>query len=127
MRKNYGGECKLLFTDTDSLFYEIKTNDLNGDLEKIKDQMDFSDYPEEHPLHDVSNKKVIGKFKDECNSLPISEFVGIKSKMYSFIVNNKNKKRLKGVKTSVVNNEIKHSDYLKCIEDDSITMLTNRE
>ena len=31
-----------------------------------------------------NNKKVIGKFKDEAAGNPITEFVGLKSKMYSY-------------------------------------------
>ena len=45
---------------------------------------DFSDYPKNHPWYDVSNKKVIGKFKDESSSKIITEFAAPKIKMYSF-------------------------------------------
>ena len=31
------------------------------------------------------NKKVIGKFKDEAAGMPIVEFVGLQSKMYSYV------------------------------------------
>jgi hypothetical protein len=34
-----------------------------------KELFDLSDYPEDHFCHDNSNKKVIGKFKDETNSI----------------------------------------------------------
>ena len=30
-------------------------------------------------------KKVIGKFKDEASGIPIKEFIGLRSKMYSYI------------------------------------------
>ena len=43
-------------------------------------------------------KKVIGKFKDEAAGKPIIEFVGLKSKMYSFKTATKNNKTAKGVK-----------------------------
>ena len=45
-------------------------------MAEMKDEYDFSDYPKEHFLHDEANKKVIGKFKDECASIPISEYIG---------------------------------------------------
>ena len=48
--------------------------------------MDFSDYPINHPNYDASNKKVIGKFKDELKGEIINEFIGLKPKMYSYIV-----------------------------------------
>jgi hypothetical protein len=45
--------------------------------------MDFSDYPVDHPNHSTANKKRIGKFKDEVNGKIISEFIGLKPKMYA--------------------------------------------
>lgn len=65
MKKMYGDQIRLLFTDTDSLMYEIETPDLDGDLAKCRDLFDLSNYPPNHPLHDNSNKKVVLKFKNE--------------------------------------------------------------
>ena len=45
---------------------------------------DFSEYPTNHPNYNIINKKVLGKFKNELNSLIITEFIGLKPKMYSF-------------------------------------------
>ena len=50
-------KASLLFTDTDSLTYDIQTDDIYEDMKKDKQHYDFSEYPEEHPLYDVSNKK----------------------------------------------------------------------
>ena len=58
-------DARLLFTDTDSLGYEIKTEDLYEDLYLDKDLFDFSDYPVNSKFFDPSNKKVIGKMNDE--------------------------------------------------------------
>ena len=63
-------DAKLLFTDTDSLVYEIKTEDVYEDFYGDKDFFEFSDYPlDSIELHsrffDLVNKKVIGKMKDE--------------------------------------------------------------
>ena len=126
MKAKYQNKCKLLFTDTDSLCYEIETEDVYADMATFKDKMDFSDYPKDHKLYDVSNKKVIGKFKDETNGVPMTQFVGLKSKMYSFVtddikIEKRNKKRGKGIKTSVLKKEITHEDYLQCLIDDSFT------
>ena len=50
-------------------------------------------------FYDNTNKKVIGKFKDECQSIPVAEFIGLRSKMYSYIKdNNQNNKTAKGIK-----------------------------
>jgi hypothetical protein len=48
--------------------------------------MDFSDYPKTHETYDLSNKKVLGRFKDEVNGKIIREFIGLKPKMYAFSV-----------------------------------------
>ena len=87
IKNKYGDRAKLLFTDTDSLTYEIEAEDVNQDFWYDKDKFDNSDYPKSSPYHDKTNKKVIGKLKDEAASIPIVEFVGLKSKMYSYIKN----------------------------------------
>ena len=78
-------DAKLLFTDTDSLVYEIKTEDVYEDFYQDKKLFDFSDYPLNLNFFDLVNKKIVGKMKDEFKGEIISEFIGLKSKMYSLI------------------------------------------
>ena len=112
IKKRYGSKAQLLFTDTDSLCYEIETDDIYEDLWQDKHIFDNSDYPKDSQFFDTSNKKVIGKFKDEAASIPITEFVGLRSKMYSYIKENKNgNKTAKGIKKNIINNELKHINY----------------
>ena len=112
IKEKYGNKAKLLFTDTDSLTYEIETDDVYRDFWNDKDRFDNSEYPESSPYFDKTNKKVIGKFKDEACSIPITEFIGLRSKMYSYIKdNNKGGKTAKGIKKNIINNNIKHTDY----------------
>ena len=112
IKNKYGDRSKLLFTDTDSLTYEIEAEDVYQDFWRDKDKFDNSDYPENSPYYDKTNKKVIGKFKDEASSIPIVEFDGLKSKMYSYIKNDeKGGKTAKGIKKNVIKNYIKHEDY----------------
>ena len=59
--------------DTDSYFLSIKTKDIFKDFKKVQDELDTSDYPKDHPLYSVDNKKVIGKFKDELNGKIMNE------------------------------------------------------
>jgi len=109
-------DCQLLFTDTDSLFYHIKTKrDIYQDFWVDRNLFDNSDYPKSSKFFFGENKKVIGKFKDEAAGKPILECVGLKSKMYSYITDEKNNKTAKGVKKNVIKNEIKHSDYLNVL------------
>ena len=50
---------------------------------KSKDLFDFSNYSKDSKFFDETNKKVIGKMKDEFGGVIINEFVRLKSKMYS--------------------------------------------
>ena len=115
IRKKYP-EAKLLFTDTDSLFYHIKAEDLYSDLYKDKDLFDNSDYPKSSKFFFVENKKVIGKFKDETAGDAIIEFVGLKSKMYSYKTENKENKTAKGVKKNVIKCQLCLSDFLDTLQ-----------
>ena len=119
IKPKYGAKAKLLFTDTDSLMYEIETEDFYKDITKdVKDRFDTSDYPENHTsgIPTGINKKVLGMFKDEAAGKIIKEFVGLRAKLYSFIMEDgKENKKCKGVKTQVVENSITHEDYKTCL------------
>ena len=79
-------DAKLLFTDTDSLVHEIKTKDVYEDFYKDKNLFDFSDYSLNSKFFDLANKNVIGKMKDEFKGKMISEFIELKSNMYSSLI-----------------------------------------
>ena len=121
IKQKYGDKAKLLLTDTDSLMYEIQTEDfykdINGD---VKDGFDTSGCPPDHPSGIPSgfNKKVLGMFKDEVNGNVIDEFVGLRAKLYSYkMFEGEESKKCKGVKKSVVKKSITHEDYKKCLTD----------
>ena len=69
---------KLLFIDTDSLTYEIKSEDVYEEFLKHKHLFDFSNYPKDSKFFDQANKKVIGKIKDVSGGKIIDDFVGLK-------------------------------------------------
>ena len=119
IKPKYGNNAKLLFTDTDSLFYEIQTEDFYKDIAgDVKDRFDTSDYPENHPsgIPTGINKKVLGMMKDEAAGKNIKEYVGLRSKLYSFIMEEGGEsKKCKGVKRQVVENSITHEDYKTCL------------
>ena len=84
MKKHF--DCSLLYSDTDSLTYEIRTIDLYKDLKESNDlneKFDFSNYERDNNLFDDKNKMVVLKFKDELKGRPMESFCALKSKMYS--------------------------------------------
>ena len=120
IKKKYGDKVKLLFTDTDSLMYEIETEDFYKDIsEDVKDRFDTSDYPPNHPSGILTgcNKKVLGMFKDEAAAGKIiEEFVGLRAKLYSYkMFEGEESKKCKGIKKIVVKKSITHEDYKKCL------------
>ena len=120
IKKKYGEAASLLFTDTDSLAYEIDTEDfykdINPDVERL---FDTSNYPEDHEsgIKVGINKKVPGMFKDEAGGKQILEFVGLRAKLYSYRMKDYEEKKCKGVKKAVVRKSIKFEDYKKCLLD----------
>ena len=119
VKPKYGDKAKLLFTDTDSLMYEIQTEDFYKDIsEDVKDRFDTSGYPENHPsgIPTGINNKVLGMFKDEAAGKNIIEFVGLRAKLYSLkMEDGKANKKCKGVKKQVVEKSITHEDYKTCL------------
>ena len=116
LKNQYGDRCQLLYTDTDSLLLEIQTKDVYRDMGKHAELYDTSDYPREHPLHSVENKKVLGKMTDECAGRPIAEYIGLRPKMYSILeANGDNMKKAKGVKKYVVKKHIRHNQYREAL------------
>ena len=92
IKNKYSNNSELLFADTDSLMYQIKTEDVYKDFSSDKKVCDFSNHSTKSKYYNDSNKLLIGKIKDETGGVAIEEFVGLKSKMYSFLVNIKKQK-----------------------------------
>ena len=99
IKDKYGNKSRLLFTDTDSLMYEIKTENVYEVFSSDKETFDFSNYSDKSKYYDNLNKLVIGKMKDETAGVANEEFVGLKPKMYSYLVDdNSEHKKTKGIK-----------------------------
>ena len=104
-------DVKLLFADTDSLVYVIKTEDVYEDFDRDKNLFDFSDYPLDSNFFDPVNKKFIGKMKDDFKGKLINGFIGLKSKMYSVIsVDDEGVTKSKGV-----NIKIRHKEFAEVL------------
>ena len=82
MKNKYGNNSRLLFTDTDSLMYEIKIEDVYKDF--IKDH--FSNFSFNSIYYDGSNRLIVVKMKDKTGDVSIEKFIGLKPNTYSFVV-----------------------------------------
>ena len=112
IKKNFS--AKLLFTDTDSLTYEIKSENIYKEFYKCKDLFDFRNYSKDSTFYDDTNKKVIGKMKDEYGGAIIDQFIGLKSKMYSIKkINGSESSTTKGVNIATEFNEFKDALFNK--------------
>ena len=119
IKKKYRDKAELMFTDTDSLLYQIHTDDFYHDItHDILEKFDTSDYPPDHPsgIPTGVNKKVIGMFKDEVAGKQITHFIGLRPKLYTFKIEDGNTtKKCKGIKKNVVKKGIKFENYFECL------------
>ena len=119
IKKKYGNKAELLFTDTDSLMFQIYTDDFYKDIcPDILAKFDTSDYPPNHKSGILTgvNKKVIGMFKDEVAGKQITHFVGLRPKLYSFkIEEDREVRKCKGIKKNVIKKKLDFDDYVQCL------------
>ena len=117
IKSKHGLKAQLLYTDTDSLLFELETSGIYMNVHDSSEYYDFNEYPKDHRWLSESNKKVVEQFKGECNGRPIHEFVGLRPKMYSVLETSRDSKmRAKGVKI-VVNKDHKHKSHKRCLDD----------
>ena len=117
IRRRVGNRSKLLYTDTDSLIYEIQGVNMYDIMKDDIHMFDTSDYPEDNQFGlPRVNKKVIGLIKDECNGNIMTEFIGLRSKMCSVLIQNEKPiKKVKGVKSLVAKTTITFENYRDCL------------
>ena len=121
-------DAELLFTDTDSLTYEIKSENVYEEFFKWKDLFDFSNYSKDSKFFNETNKKVIGKMKDEFGGVIVIEFVGLKSKMYSMKkIDGKECNTAKGVSIATEFNKFKNVLFNKKIIRDKMERIQSKK
>lgn len=125
MLPKFPNKIKLLYTDTDSLVYEIITNNFYEDIKPdLPEWFDTSDYPLNNIYeYQNINKKKLGMFKDENAGKILREFVGLRSKMYALDIDNTFLAKAKGVNKSVTKS-FKMDDYKSCLFNENVQYRT---
>ena len=95
IKSKYEDNSRLLFKDTDSIMYEINTEDAYEDFSSNKKMFDISNYSSKSKYYDNSNKLVIGKMKNKTGVVVIEEFVALKPKTHPFLADNSEQKKQK--------------------------------
>ena len=115
MLPKYGENLKLCYMDTDSLVYDIQTEDFYADIANdIIERFDTSDYDVMRPLP-IGKNKVIGIMKDEPGGKIMTEFIALRPKSYAYKYNSKEEKKCKRIKKCVVKKTLKFDDYVNCL------------
>ncbi|XP_044733270.1 uncharacterized protein LOC123295875 [Chrysoperla carnea] len=130
VKPKFGDKAKGLYTDTDSIIYSIETDDIYEIKKADIDRFDTSDY-EPNNIYGMPlvNKKVSGLMKDELNGKIMTEFIGLRAKMYTYKIDNDNEnivKKIKGIKRDVVKNQITFEDYYECLNKSKIKVTSQK-
>jgi len=115
LKAKYADRCTLLFTDTDSLCCEIRTDDLYADMMDSLDLYDTSNFDPKLSQYNDDNRRKLTKFKSETGSVPPREFVGLRAKMYSLQAPSKNFKKAKGIQKHYVRKHVRHEHFLEVL------------
>ena len=115
-------KAEVLYTDTDSLVLKIETEDFFKDISgDVAEWFDTNEFAKNHPavLEGLpivkENKKKIGLMKDECGGKILTEWVALRPKLYSFLTENGEKQKAKGLTKSMKNKSLRHENFLKCL------------
>ena len=119
IKLKYQNNAKLCYMDTDSFTIHIKTEDIFKDIaDDVKKWFDTSNYSEDdkRSLPRGMNKKVIGLMKDELGGKIMIEFVTLRPKTYSYLMDDdKSVKKAKGTKKCVTKQRLKFNNYKDCL------------
>ena len=93
IKLKYKDKAKLCYMDRDSFIINIKTEDFYEDIANdVEKWFDTSNYDknDKRPLPIGINKKILGKFKHELEGKIMTEFVALRTKTYSFLIDGYN-------------------------------------
>ena len=83
----------------------------------MKTRFDTSSYELDRPLPKGKNEKVIGLIKDNLGGKIMTQFVGLRTNNYSYLIDDSSKdKKVKGTKTCAIKIKLKFQNYKNCLE-----------
>jgi hypothetical protein len=105
----------LAYVDTDSYIVHIVSENVYKELEKLQDSLDTSNYPTNHFLYSAQNKGKLLCVKDELAGRIMQQGYFIKSKCYTIVTQDGDRKKLKGVTKTATQKRIHVQDYRECV------------
>lgn len=108
----------MYFFFSDSLIYNVTTDDFYRDLAESSDllgRMDTANLPRDHPCYVAERKKIPGFFSDETDGRTMFEFVALRAKSYAYIVEGSETIKAKGIRWHVVKNHMTFDDHKQCL------------
>ena len=125
----YQDNAKLCYMDTDSFIINVKTEDVYEDIaDYVENRFDTS-YCEcnsnevNRPLPSGKNKKLIGLLKDELGGKTMTEFVALRPKTCSYLMDDGHSdKKPKETKKCVMKRRLKFNDYKDCLLNNEIIL-----
>ena len=124
IKPKYQDNAKLYYMDTDSFIIDIKTEDFYEDIaNNVEKRFDTSNYEVDRPLPAGKEKKVIGLMEDELGGEIMTEFVALRPKTYSYLMDDTHlTKRAKGTKKCIIKRVLKFKDYKDCLLKNEIVL-----
>ena len=106
----------LMYMDTDSFIFDIRTPSLAKDYEALASRLDMSMLPEGDPLRTTHNEGVLGMFTDETDGKRIQQVIALRPKMYSLKMASGGEKRAcKGVTRRAAAESCQHKDFAETL------------
>ena len=124
IKPQYQNNAKLCYMDTDSFIINIKTEDFYEDIANdVEKRFDTSNYEVNRPLPTGKNKNVIELMKNELGGNIMTEFVALRPKTYSYLMDDGNSdKKAKGTKKCVIKRRLKFNDYKDCLLNNEVIL-----
>ena len=118
VKPKYSQKAKLCFMNTNRFIVYIKTEHIYSDIAKdVETRFDTSNHKLDGPIGLYGSIGLIGLMKNELGEKIREEFVGLRTKTYSYLTYNNNEdKKVKGTKSCVIKRKLKLENLKNCLK-----------